>query len=396
MTESLGERVAHYRRQSGKSLRQVAGLAGISAGQLSKIENGTRSLNHRAHVSALAAALGITETELVGMPQPPGNPEQSRAHSCVPAVRLAYLANTLGEQSGRPTRSAAQLDADMRDMLVAREACRYGKVGDMLPGLVNDAHNLYAAEGNSEEGRTALRSLVHVGLGSSLWFKNLGFSELSWIAADRSRQAADALEDEEYKGVAQFALGQALIGLGGHVQAGEGAAAEAEALPTQTPEQLSVYGQMLLTKAHADIVTGEGDGVSLLTEAGEIAERVGYPNAHFLNFSPTGVDLWRLAFAIEKLEPGQAVKVARGVVLETITAQTRLAHYWSDLGRAFAMMGKDADAVHAFVTAEALAPDRIRTNVFVREATREILQRARSQASSPELTGLVTRMGLEG
>jgi transcriptional regulator with XRE-family HTH domain len=62
----IGERVRELRRWRGLTLSEVAGLAGITKQYLSMIENGRRPLDRRSLISALATALRVSETELVG------------------------------------------------------------------------------------------------------------------------------------------------------------------------------------------------------------------------------------------------------------------------------------------------------------------------------------------
>ncbi|MBV9729631.1 MAG: helix-turn-helix domain-containing protein, partial [Pseudonocardiales bacterium] len=45
---TIGRRARRIREQRGKSLRVVAGLAGITAGHLSRLERGERALNSRS------------------------------------------------------------------------------------------------------------------------------------------------------------------------------------------------------------------------------------------------------------------------------------------------------------------------------------------------------------
>ena len=67
----IGRRVKEIRTWRGLSLRTVAGLAGISAGHLSHIEHGTRRVDKRSTLEALAAALNVAPSELAATPFPP-------------------------------------------------------------------------------------------------------------------------------------------------------------------------------------------------------------------------------------------------------------------------------------------------------------------------------------
>lgn len=61
----MGRRLRAARRARGKSQVVIAGLAGISRGYLSRLENGTRSLDRLSLIIALANALEIPPTQLI-------------------------------------------------------------------------------------------------------------------------------------------------------------------------------------------------------------------------------------------------------------------------------------------------------------------------------------------
>jgi transcriptional regulator with XRE-family HTH domain len=101
---TIGRRVRQIRHARGKSLRVVAGLAGISASHLHRIETGQRALDSRAQTVAaqtvaLANALQISPSELISLPVPaPGNGETDAA---IQALRLALMAVSHGLPGGQ-------------------------------------------------------------------------------------------------------------------------------------------------------------------------------------------------------------------------------------------------------------------------------------------------------
>ena len=67
-------RLRQIRQARRKSLRVVAGLAGISSSHLHRIETGARPLDSLTLILALADALQVAPSELVTLPVPaPGN-----------------------------------------------------------------------------------------------------------------------------------------------------------------------------------------------------------------------------------------------------------------------------------------------------------------------------------
>lgn len=86
-------------KPAANPLRVVAGLAGISAGHLSRIENGLRALDSRALTVALANALQISPSELMKFLTPA--PADGDADAAVEDVRLALLAVNHNQPCGQ-------------------------------------------------------------------------------------------------------------------------------------------------------------------------------------------------------------------------------------------------------------------------------------------------------
>lgn len=92
---TLGRRVKAIRLARRKSLRVVAGLAGISAASLSRIETGQRPLDSLSLITALANVLQISPSDLIRLPLPA--PANGDTDSGIDAVRLALDAIDIGE-----------------------------------------------------------------------------------------------------------------------------------------------------------------------------------------------------------------------------------------------------------------------------------------------------------
>ena len=77
---TIGARLRTLRRWRGKTQVELAGLAGLPPSFLSMVESGQRPLDRRSHIAALASALRVSETDLVGGPHLTPDPMQSDAH----------------------------------------------------------------------------------------------------------------------------------------------------------------------------------------------------------------------------------------------------------------------------------------------------------------------------
>ena len=67
MMRTIGLRIHRIRKRQDKSLRVIAGLAGMGKSTLHRIEHGHRELT-LSEVMALARALEIPPSQLIGLP----------------------------------------------------------------------------------------------------------------------------------------------------------------------------------------------------------------------------------------------------------------------------------------------------------------------------------------
>ena len=106
---TIGARLRTLRRWRGKSQVELAGLAGLSPSFLSMVETGQRPLDRRSHIAALANALKVSETDLVGGPHLTPDPLQGDPHMGIPVLRVALQTNTLSTPAVQKARPLPQL-----------------------------------------------------------------------------------------------------------------------------------------------------------------------------------------------------------------------------------------------------------------------------------------------
>src|SRR5580704_16559062 len=122
--QPIGARLRVLRRYRRMTQTQLGGLAGISGSLISMMETGSRPLDRRSQISALAAALRVSETDLVGTaPHLGTDPEQAGPHTLIPALRTALMTNSLGQAATDRARPAAELDAETRDLRHVYRSC---------------------------------------------------------------------------------------------------------------------------------------------------------------------------------------------------------------------------------------------------------------------------------
>jgi transcriptional regulator with XRE-family HTH domain len=89
---TIGARLRTLRRWRGMTQGELAGLAALSQSFVSLVENGQRSLDRRSYIAAIAAALRVSETDLVGGPHlSAGTPTWSASPRCCPAAAVFGL-----------------------------------------------------------------------------------------------------------------------------------------------------------------------------------------------------------------------------------------------------------------------------------------------------------------
>lgn len=135
----VGRRVRQLRKARDKSLEVVAGLAGISAGHLSRIERGERALDRHSLIVALADALEVSPSDLTRLPVPA--PANGHTDSAINAVRQALMA--VGQHlPGGQVLPVRVLRARLTAIVDAHcTHVRPGDVGAALPALIRDLYS---------------------------------------------------------------------------------------------------------------------------------------------------------------------------------------------------------------------------------------------------------------
>jgi transcriptional regulator with XRE-family HTH domain len=378
--DSIGITIRRLRRWRGLSLEQAAGLAGLSKGYLSKIENEKTAIDRRSTLIAIAGALRVSLTDITGDGLEIRDPQ---ADSTIPEIRAALLSTDL-DGAEPPRGELADLMSETQLLAALRQANQDAEVGARLPELLASLHtHVHHVDG--------LRSLVTATHTTALLTKGLGAFELAWIAADRGHEAAIKLGEPGWIALAEFARTQALAGLGAHKRAGKLAERALEYVPA---DAYDIRGALTLTTGYTASVLGDDAGAAL-DEAAGLAEHAEYGNRNFLLFSPANVVLWRISSALERGDHAEAAAFAEQIDPGQLTIDSRRTTYLIEYARAlFGLRRPDEQVVALLVQAEKLGAIRTRSNPFVREIVSTMLARARREAVAREARGLADRMGL--
>ena len=189
-TETTGARLRVLRRWRGMTLTELAGLAGVSVSFLSMVEHGQRMLDRRSHIAAVASALKVSETELVGGPHLSPDRLQSDPHMGIPPLRVALQTNTLTSPAVDRARPVQELADEMADSIwPLRRACDYVQIGHLLPPLIDELHLHVAQPADEFSHRLALETLVEACGCASAMAKSLNYMDLAYLAALRGEDA---------------------------------------------------------------------------------------------------------------------------------------------------------------------------------------------------------------
>lgn len=399
--DTIGARLRALRLWRHMTLAEVAGLSGISAPYLSMAERGLRSLDRRSTISALAAALRVSETDLTGGPHLGLDPEQSVPHSAIPALRTALLSNSLWCPATEYARPVSELGEEVRATEILIRLCDYTTTGLRLPALLDELHVRTSPDAGEADRKTALGLLVETCITASELAKALGYADLAHVAALRAEDAAHMLDDPAVLGKAAVLRFHAMPR---EMKSWERAlvmaerAADALEPHARDTEAISILGMLALSSALAAAVLQRGPVVQhWLSESAALAAQV--PDemaANWQSFCSSNIAIWRATLAVERGESGGTIaELARGVDEKKITSRSRWADFCVDVGKGVARDPKAMrEAVGWMHRAEDAAPQRFRNSPAARETVAYLMTRATMTAGGRDLRGMVARMGI--
>jgi transcriptional regulator with XRE-family HTH domain len=371
-TATVGDRIRRWRLRRGMSQRVLADLAGLSQPYVSQVESGRRSVERRATLTAIAAALQVSVAELLGHAEP-GEPARDQARAYVPAIREALIMREAGERSSDPVPEEV-----VRRAMLAEVRCDYPAAMAPLPGL------LRAATGPQ---------LVDLLRFTMFLLNSHGQPDLARDAARLSLAEARKLDDPAWLGVAAFAWPTRCR----RRSPASRRRPPPGPLPLQPhaadPQVRQVYGMLHLTAGLRNAIASRpqaaGDWVEeAKSEAASLGEPEGLGFA-MLMFGPTNVGVWEVNIAAELGDPVEVLRIADRVTPDRLPGAQRRANYHANRGRALVGVGgRDDEAVTAFLRAEEHAPQWLRNQPIVRDAVHVILTRTRRGSASAPLRRL--------
>ena len=391
----IGANVRSARLRRGMSLAVVAGLAGRSAAWLSLIERGLRPLERRSDLAALANALQISPVDLTGQPYVPDDGKHPAAAADATIVRVRQAIQDLPDPAAAD--EPDRLVADVETLTDLRLSLDLAGLGAALPGLLRRLRATIPVVTRAEDRARLLRAYFWTAQGAQSLTRNLGHLDLAWVAAGHMRTTAEDIDDPVWLSASEFARAHALIPAGAARAALAYASAGADLASTAAgPDAAAAHGALQLVGAYAAALAGRLDEADdRLTTADRLAAgKTGPTFTRGFSFGAPNVVLHRMSVAVESGKPAQVAAAAAKLPAGALPSAERRATYWIDLGRAYAQMRRDDDAIQVLRWAEEIAPLRVRLHPLVREAVAGMVERRARAAVGRELRGLAYRMGL--
>ncbi|SOD73279.1 transcriptional regulator with XRE-family HTH domain [Jatrophihabitans sp. GAS493] len=401
VTDSVGKRIAAYRRRRGLSQAALAGLVGRSESWLSQVERGVRSVDKLSVLLDMARVLHVDVEALTGKPWQYA-PNGSAVADGIGAVRQVFTRydHLLGVQAAA-SRDIAGLRASIAALHGDYQAARYDRVIGQLPSLLGEVER-HRVE-HSQPGEERETSLVYISgyvLAAKLVTK-LGVTDLAMLAADRAASAAYTTDSLTAVGTSAYQVACALLRAdqpqdAEHLSVGMAERVEREAR-SDSPAVVSVAGALwLISAVIAARQTNRSDAWERLDRASRLAGLLGEDANHaWTGFGPTNVAIHRVSVAAELGDPGEALRAAADVDEGRLPPAllSRRAQVHLDLAWAQSQRKRDAEATLHLLEAERVAPEAIRHNVIAQELVREMLSRG-TRSKTRALADLAGRAGL--
>jgi transcriptional regulator with XRE-family HTH domain len=385
--ESIGRRIANVRKLRGLTQQQLADRVPCSKSLIAQVEAGHKPAS-QALVTGVARTLRVGVGELTGQPYRSQTERRDRIHATIPDIRHALLSWDLPDDDIRP-RPYSDLRADVTRASALGRTARYGRLGETLPGLLEELTAAAHASDDAQQARWwALLSETYTGVTALAYA--LGYFDLRNLAMDRVEAAAQRSQDPLrvartrwqrstlFLATASYGKGAMLLDRVRH-DIGEDMARMDEAT-------LSVYGATHLRSAiFASRIPNAGNAQAHLDEAAEAARMVGGDTDYYgMEFGPSNVAIHEVSVPVEMYDGTEAIKRASRVRLPNTVAPVRHGHYYIDLARGFLYHGDRARSEEALWTARRIAPQLTRNHPMVRETVRMLadLERRRPKSLS--------------
>lgn len=397
---AFGQRVAELRKARDLTQQQLAAqLNGRSSGWMSQVERGIQPVRRLDVLQEIADALGVSTQALdpnAPVPVPPPVPEGELSND-LDGARMVIaghpaLGVLLGITPPRPV-SLIRLAEQVEEIWELTHQAQHSEVSEMVTDLIPQLEQAVRTVAEAERPR-AYHLLARSYQALAAAFARQGDARASWVSADRAITAAELSGEVLLVFAGVYRMVHAFVRLGNLDEAEHAVRSAVDALSQRTdltPAGLSVLGSLHLAKALVHARCGQRtEAREELAKAQRVASQIGEDrNDYNLEFGPTNVAIQTVSTAVDLGDAGEAIDVGTTINASELSPERR-GRLLMDLGRAHAQRRHLGDAVDLLLRAEAVSPETVRTHTAVRQAVKELVLLAGSNAPR-ELTGLAER-----
>jgi transcriptional regulator with XRE-family HTH domain len=397
----IGRRVRTIRKRRGLSLDVVAGLAKISKGQLSKLENGHKAWLKRGLIEDVAAALSCAVPDLTGQPYLTLDRESVLARGVVGQIARGLNEATLDDVPDLAPRSLDTLARWVDTAARMRDSASYRVSGEDIDDVLIELQ-VHVAAGSPEHRVRAAGLLTQAAWHAFVLATTFGHLHLANQAAQRADAASLIAERPELQAFAMFAYAPSVARLGGRARARRMMHRAIDDTDAHTAIRdddtlgAEMFGLLHLMSAHYAARDRDPDSArEHLQEARRVAALTGECNGLRQHFGPTNVAVWQVAIGAELGQPEAAEAVEREpIATELLGSADRAASLHFDLARCWAHAGgsRDIDAIMHLDRADRIAPQRLRNDPIALDLAADLRRRARRRLW--ELDSLCNRFGI--
>ncbi|MFI7608861.1 helix-turn-helix transcriptional regulator [Micromonospora sp. NPDC049366] len=408
MEPRIGDHLARIRRQAGMSQEALAERSGVSLSTIQQLEQHKRTSARLATLSALAAALSVDTTALMGNAAPAVDQREPDAMPIgLVGVRRA-LTPVYGldgqpldaDPAGLPP-TVAGVTTAVRDANRVYHGNDYAAALAGLPRLLGQARALVdTTSGDDQATAHTLASRAHQLAGRLLI--QLRQVDLAHVALDGALRHARHSSDQLAGAESVAAMCWLLMRVGRFDDARALAVRTADQVEPKmskaTPADLAAWGFLLMKAAAAAVRDARRDeATELLDLAAGGAQVLGdrpnpYADVAGNDFSAEGVHLMRVESAVIAGQPARALALAERVTRSPqVTPSSRQRHRL-DVAWSYVQTGQYADATGVLLDLRDTAPSWLRQQPYARTIVAELVD-TRRRALSAELAELTSLVG---
>ncbi|MFF9594073.1 helix-turn-helix domain-containing protein [Streptomyces sp. NPDC014646] len=392
----VGGRIRHHRERLHRTQAAIAGLCGITEDYLSQIERGLKQPSHTVLVR-IATELDISVAALLDGAEV----VRPRAHASAGTDVVQAMLRPCSKLADRSPAPAASLRSRVNDAwgIWQSSSRRFTEADALLPSLITDVEiAVRAPSTEAVERRAILRAAADLyGLLRS-YCRRAGRHDLSLMAADRARRAAQDADDPLRIAAAAWNLGHALLSQAGDEQAAADVAlSAAEELRREltTPDAVAVRGALELVAVVADARTHRAWAARdrLNQRVVPLAGQAGEGNVQWTVFGPTNTDLHAVSVEMLDGDAVEGLRLADQVDIARLPSRERQFTFGLEVARCYDLRREDAAVLVHLLELEDLAPEDLERSPLARELVASLVRRARP-AFRRQATALAERLGL--